>query len=194
MKPLVIDLNRFTTFHFLQAGIAGLVHFKLLHAFMIEINSTTIQDLTNTFALLLYKGHKKDSTLDSSYCTISTCPLIAKGLDLYDSLRASTKYQRQASTHELASLFMIKAVKNSKFASRKQVFLLFLDAKSALDTVVTPYLIRKLYVAGIVEKLLTYILNRRSSRIPKRNSWTNWWPVWTRRGGSLFIWSIQDQQ
>ena len=78
MKPLVIDLYWLTTLHFLHAGIAGLVYFNLLHAFKIDINNPTIHNLNNAFALLLYKGHIKDRTLDTSFHTISTCPLLAK--------------------------------------------------------------------------------------------------------------------
>ena len=38
------------------------------------------------------------------------------------------------------------------------IYLLFLDAKSAFDRVVTPYLVRKLYMPGMVgSSLLSYI-------------------------------------
>ena len=125
-------------------------------------------------ALLLYKGHTKDRTLDSSYRTISTCPLIAKGLDLYvrelaiekwNHLQADTQYQGEGSSHELASLLVTEAIQHSKYNSRKPIFLLFLDAKSAFDTVNIPYLIRSLYQSGMECQSVLYMENRLSSRI-----------------------------
>ena len=85
------------------------------------------------YALLLYKGHSKERTLDSSYRTISTCPLVAKGLDIlvrdlciekWNIQQAATQYQGQGSTHELASLLITELIQHSKFASRKPIFLL----------------------------------------------------------------------
>ena len=84
IKPGVNDIFSVTANHFINAGSAGLVHFNLLlNALLIDVNNCTVEELNTVYALMLYKGHKKDRTLDSSYRTISTCPLLAKGLDIY---------------------------------------------------------------------------------------------------------------
>ena len=84
MKPTVNDFFSITPKHFINAGSAGFVHFNLLmNAFIIDVNNSTIEELNTIFAILLYKGHDKERTLDSSYRTISTCPVVAKGLDSY---------------------------------------------------------------------------------------------------------------
>ena len=125
------------------------------------------------FALLLYKGHGKEKTLDSSYRTISTCPLVAKGLDMYirelyierwNSQQADTQYQGECSSHELASLLITETIQHSKLVTKQPIYLLFLDAKSAFDTVVIPYLIRKLYLSGMEGNSVLYMDNRLSNR------------------------------
>ena len=81
IKPAVSDLFSITARHYINAGPAGLVHFNLLlNTFIIDINNATIEELNSVYALLLYKGHKKDRTLDTSYRTISTCCLLAMGM------------------------------------------------------------------------------------------------------------------
>ena len=124
--------------------------------------------------MLSYKGHSKERTLDSSYRTISTCPLVAKGLDIlvrdhsidkWISQQAATQYQGEGSTHELTSLLITELIQHFKFASRKSIFLLFLDAKSAFDTVLVPYLVRNLHQAGTDPLSLLYINNRLSNRV-----------------------------
>ena len=112
IKPAVSDLFSITARHYTNAGLAGLVHFNhLLNTFIIHINNATIEELNSVYVLLLYKGHKKDRTLDTSYRTISTCPLLAKGLDLHvrdlfignwNSVQAATQFQGEGSSHELS--------------------------------------------------------------------------------------------
>ena len=69
------------------------------------------------YALFLHKGHNKEKTLDSSYRTISTCPLIAKGLDIYvrelslsrwNAVQAPTQYQGEGSSHELMQKSLLR--------------------------------------------------------------------------------------
>ena len=175
IKPAVSDFNSITAKHFINAGLAGFVHFNLvLNAFIIDVNNATVEELNSVYALLLYKGHKKDRTVDSSYRTISTCPLIAKGLDMYvrdlfiskwNSKQADTQYQGDGSSHELASLLITEAVQTSRYVLKQPIFLLFLDARSAFDNVVTPYLIRQLYMSGMEGNSLLYIDNRLTNRL-----------------------------
>ena len=84
LKPSASDFFSVTPNHFINAGMAGLVHYNLLlNTFIIDVNNCAIKDLNTVLALLLYKGHNKDRTLDTSYRTISSCPLLAKSLDFY---------------------------------------------------------------------------------------------------------------
>ena len=103
----------------------------------IDVNNATVEKLNSVYALLLYKGHNKDRTVDSSYRTISTCPLIAKGLDMYvrdlfvskwNSMQAVTQYQGDGSSHELASLLITEAVQTSRFVLKQPIFIVFIDA------------------------------------------------------------------
>ena len=174
IKPGVNDLFSITARHFINAGSAGLIHYNLLlNALIVDVNNTTIEELNSVYALLLYKGHNKDRTLDTSYRTISTCPLLAKSLDLYvrdlsiekwNNMQADTQYQGVGSSHELASLLVTEAIQHSK-SSNKPIFLLFLDAKSAFDTVHIPYLVRKLYLSGMNGHSVLYMENRLANRI-----------------------------
>ena len=174
IKPGVNDFYSITANHFINAGIAGFVHFNLLlNAFIIDVNNCTIEELNTVYALLLYKGHKKDRTLDTSYRTISTCPLLAKGLDVYvrdlslekwNNQQAETQYQGEGSSHELASLMVTEAIQHSKFTTKLPTFLLFLDARSAFDTVIIQYLIRSLFLSGMRGDSVTYFDNRLSNR------------------------------
>ena len=174
IKPGVNDFFSITAKHFTNAGTAGFVHFNLLlNAFIVDVNNCTVEELNTVYALLLYKGHNKDRTLDTSYRTISTCPLLAKGLDVYvrdlfiekwNSIQAETQYQGEGSNHELASLLVTEAVQFSKFNSNLPTFLLFLDARSAFDTVFIPYLVRSLYLAGMSGHSVLYLHNRLTNR------------------------------
>ena len=67
------------------------------------------------------------------------------------------------SINELVSILVIEAIQHSNFTSSEPIFLLFLDAMSAFDGVIIPYLIRCLYMAGTVGQSLEFIANRLTS-------------------------------
>ena len=70
--------------HYLYAGPAGVKHYHLmLNALLLNVNNTVIDEVNNAYACILYKGHSKDRSSANSYRTITTCPVVAKGLDLY---------------------------------------------------------------------------------------------------------------
>ena len=78
LKPSVTDLYSITPRHFTNAGSADLVNFNLLlNSLIIDVNNCTMDELNSVYAFLLYKGHKTDRTLDTSYLTISTFPQAA---------------------------------------------------------------------------------------------------------------------
>ena len=84
MKPTVNDLFSITSEHYINAGKESLEHFNFLMNVIIEdVNNATLEELNACYALLLFKGHGKSRTMDTAYRTISTCPILAKALDLY---------------------------------------------------------------------------------------------------------------
>ena len=48
-------------------------------------------------------------------------------------MQAATQYQGEASNHELAAILDTEAIQHSKFVTKRPIFLLFLDIKSAFD-------------------------------------------------------------
>ena len=138
MRSNVSDLYNITPSHFINAGPAGCYHFHLLlTALLQDIENTTIEEVNTTYAQILFKGHGKDRTSSRSYRTISTCPVIAKALDMYihdlcrsywNSDKAETQYQGEGRSHELAALLLTESILHSVFTLKKPAFVLYLDA------------------------------------------------------------------
>ena len=179
LKPHVNDFFSITASHFINAGMEGLRHFHFLLSLVIkDVNIASVDELNVVYALLLHKGHKKTKTSDRSYRTISTCPFLSKALDLYlhelyikdwNNLQAPTQYQGSGSSHELAALMVTEIIQHSR-AQKLPLFLLFLDARSAFDTVVIELLVRNLYLAGVDGDALTYI----NDRLTNRKTYCDW--------------------
>ena len=119
-----------------------------------NIELTAVPEMNTAHAIILHKGHGKDKALDSSYRTISSCPFLAKSIDIYlgelsrddwNSCQAPTQFQGVGSSHELAALLLSVAIQQSKY-SNKPLFVLLLDAKSAFDRVLREILVRRLYL------------------------------------------------
>ena len=84
MKKHVIDIYSISALHYSNAGDEGLIHFaSLMNSAITDVNNTTIEELNLALGLILNKGHRKYKNSDRSYRTISTCPFIAKAIDLY---------------------------------------------------------------------------------------------------------------
>ena len=174
MKKDVNDFYSITARHFLYAGEVGEDHFHYLLSSIIDnVNLGGIRELNTIYACVHFKGHGKDRTSERSYRTISTCPLIAKALDLYireisikvwNDKQAETQYQGEGSSHELAILLLTEVIQNSLHVKKEPVFALFLDAKSAFDRVVKEILVRNLFLAGTNGHELLYLDHRLKSR------------------------------
>ena len=174
IRKNVNDFFSITALHYLNAGSAGHDHFHfLLNAIISNINLAGIDELNTIYACVLYKGHGKDKTSDRSYRTISTCPLLSKGLDMYvrelsidgwNDEQAGTQFQGQGSSHELAALLLTETIQHSLNVSNLPIFALFLDAKSAFDRVLKEILVRNLFTAGTDDQRLLYIDKRLKSR------------------------------
>ena len=175
MKSSVSDFWSITPSHYTNAGVHGLCHFNfLLNRVIMDINTSSVKELNTAYALLLHKGHNKPKTSDRSYRTISTCPVIAKGLDIYihklfrdlwNKAQAETQYQGEGRNHDLAALLITEAVQQSLHFHHQPIFLLFLDARSAFDRVVISFLMRSFYLNGMTGQSIIYLNNRHSNRI-----------------------------
>ena len=138
IRPSVSDFFSITAGHYLNGGSTGIKHFQfLVNTILANIEVSAIQELNKVHAVILHKGHRKDKNLASSYRTISSCPFIAKAVDIYlgelsredwSSCQADTQFQGHGMSHELASLLLTIAIQNS-LNSSKPLFLLLLDAK-----------------------------------------------------------------
>ena len=174
MKTHVTDIYGITPLHYIHAGEEGLHHYaSLLNMFITDVNNSTLEELNTVLGIILYKGHRKDKSSDRSYRNISTCPLIAKSLDLYvrdlyqdlwDDCTASTQYQATGSSHELASLLVTEMIQYSLHVSDQPVYLLVLDAQSAYDRCLKEILCTELFVSGVTGSALLLINNRLENR------------------------------
>ena len=175
LKADVNDYFSITASHFLNAGFEGLEYFHfLLNIIIDEVNLSTLKKLNTVWACILWKGHGKDKESDRSYRTISTCPLLAKALDSYvgelysggwAAVQASTQFQGNGSSHELAALLLTESLNYSIFCSKKPVFILLLDAKSAFDMIPRQNIIVNAFKAGTCDQALLYLNNRLASRL-----------------------------
>ena len=174
MKPDVSDLFSITPNHYLNAGPAGCKHFfLLLSALISEISSTSIEEVNSTYAVVLFKGHGKDRSSAKSYRTISTCPVVAKALDMYirdlysskwNERQIDIQFQGQGSSHELAALLLTECIEFSQNTLKEPTFVLYLDAASAFDVVQKELLIKSLYSVQELDQSFLYLNNRLSNR------------------------------
>ena len=145
----------------------------LLSTLISNINNANLSELNDIWAMILYKGHGKNKESDRSYRTISTCPLLAKCLDLYVGqhnyadwklAQAPTQFQGEGSSHECTALLLTEVIQHSLHITKSPVFCLFLDAKSAFDVVVRQNAIVAAYKAGTKDQGLVYLDTRMASR------------------------------
>ena len=174
LKPDVNDLYSITARHYVNAGIEGVRHFCfLMNSIIKDINLFTLPELNSVWAMVLYKGHGKPKKSDRSYRTISTCPLLAKSLDIYigslyesgwAAVQADTQFQGNDSSHELAALLLTESIQHSMHVARSPLFILMLDAKSAFDKILKEFIIRNAFLAGTHGQGLLYLADRLGSR------------------------------
>ena len=138
-----------------------------------EVENATIVELNVALGLILYKGHKKETTSSRSYQTISTCPFLSKALDLHiqdlhqdkwDICQADTQYQGSGSSHELPSLVVAEVIQHSPHVADLPVFLLAVYAESAFDRCLRQILVSDLFKSGVDGDALVLIDNRLASR------------------------------
>ena len=174
IKKNVKDYYSITALHYLNAGEEGQAHFhEVLNAIIKDVNHAAIEELNTAHGLVLYKGHNKDKTSDRAYRTISSCPFLAKALDLYlrdlyqelwDGCQAPTQYQGAGSSHELASLLITEVIQHSLYVKNMPVYMLSLDAQSAFDRCLRQILVNELHRAEIPGAAIAFINKRLENR------------------------------
>jgi hypothetical protein len=179
IRPGVSDIFSISAAHYLNGGETSIKHFQFLfNTVLRNIELSSIDELNTVHAVILHKGHKKDKSLASSYRTISSCPFIAKAVDIYlgelsredwDACQASTQFQGSGMSHELASLLLTTAIQNS-LSSSEPLFVLLLDAKSAFDLVLREILVRRLYLDTTPDQRIRYW----DLRLANRTTFCQW--------------------
>ena len=174
LRKNVNDFFSITALHYINAGESGIDHFHhLMNIIINNVNLSNLEELNSIYACILYKGQSKDRENARSYRTISTCPLLAKALDSYlrdlcldgwNNEQAATQYQGNGMSHELACLLLTETIQYSNLISKRPVFALFLDAKSAFDRTVRQILIRNLFSSGTNDQRLLYFDERLKNR------------------------------
>ena len=174
MKKDVKDFYSVTASHYLNAGEEGQLHFNtLINALISDVNNAKLEELNIALGLIFHKGHGKEKTSDRSYRTISTCPFLAKAIDMHirdlhlhqwNDIQAATQYQGSGSSHELASLLVTEVIQYSLHVSNAPVYLLALDAQSAFDRCLRQLLCCELYKAGTPGSVLEYVDSRLANR------------------------------
>ena len=174
LKPHVPDLYSVTPAHYMHAGPIGWRYFHcLLNSLISEISNVSITEVNQAYACILFKGHEKDKSSSRSYRTISTCPVVAKALDLHirdlqlknwNENQANTQFQGQGSSHELAALLLSECIQHSLYTLKQPLFVLYLDARSAFDLVQREILIHSLYHAQDQDQSILYIDKRLQCR------------------------------
>ena len=174
IKKGVRDHYSISVEHYVYAGHEGLLHFNaLLNAIIADLNNACIEELNTAHGLIFYKGHRKDKESDRSYRNISSCPFLAKALDVYvrdlcfdlwHYQQADTQYQGAGSSHELASLLLTEVIQHSLFVAKQPLYLLSLDAQSAFDRCLRQVLTGELYKAGVPPATILLIDSRLASR------------------------------
>ena len=169
-RPSVCDHWNISASHYINGGPLALKYYQmLLNAALDNIENTAVDEVNTAHACVLYKGHKKDKTLASSYRNISTCPFIAKSLDTYirslssedwDKARSPSQFLGSGMSHDLASLLLSEAIAYSLHTNQNPLFALFVDARSAFDRALREILVRKLFLHGTTGDRLLFFNNR----------------------------------
>ena len=84
IKLSVSDFYSISAAHYINGEDAAISHFCFLfNTILLNIELAGLPELNTVHAIILHKGHNKDRCLDSSYRTISSCPFLAKCIDVY---------------------------------------------------------------------------------------------------------------
>ena len=143
------------------------------------MRNVAIDEVNTAYACILFKGHNKDKSSSNSYRTISTCPVVAKALDLHirdlhlaswNLRQMSTQYQGEGSSHELAALLLTECIQHSLHQLKLPLYALYLDAKSAFDVVQRELLVRNLFFSQDPDQSILLL----DARLANRKTVLDW--------------------
>ena len=150
----------------------------MLNLLISNINLSSLPEINSTWSFIIYKSHGKPRNSSRSYRLISTCPIIAKGLDKWVStlknedwnkVKAQTQFMCKSSSHELAILLLTEVTRYSVMSLKKPIFCLYLDKKSAYDVVRSEDVVSAALAASggpsEADQSLVYIAKRLQNRL-----------------------------
>ena len=177
LRPDVTDYFSISAHHYLAAGIPGIQHFShLLNLLIADINTVSIPEVNSAWAIMLHKGHGKPRSSSRSWRCISTCPLLAKALDLrvadlqrenWSAAAPSTQFMARGSSHELAALLLTETTLYANHTLGIPLYILLLDKQAAFDSVLKEHVLTAAFSAAGSngDQSLLYMATRLASRL-----------------------------
>ena len=177
LKPDVRDLLSSTPNHYLKAGDVGVTHFAAIINLIVDnIKLASIAEFNSVWAILLHKGGHKPRHLSSSWRCISSCPLVAKALDLHvlsmhndewDEVQAPSQYMGTGSSHELSALAVTEAAVHTVLNKKSPIIYTLLDKEAAFDSAMKEHILHQAFVAAQFRpsQSLLYMAHRLTNRL-----------------------------
>ena len=176
LRPDVTDFFSISAHHYLAAGTNGINHFThILNLLISDLNTSSVPEVNSAWSIMLHKGHGKPRSSSRSWRCISTCPLLAKALDLkvaamqrdnWTTASANTQFMARGSSHELAALLLTEAIIHATLTLNIPLYVLLLDKQAAFDSVLKEHVIFSAFsAAGSGDQSLLYMANRLTSRL-----------------------------
>jgi hypothetical protein len=177
LRPDVKDFYSISARHYLAAGAVGISHFtSLLNILISNTNLSAIPEVNSAWAIMLHKGHGKPRSSSRSWRCISTCPLLAKALDLrvadlqrknWSAASAPTQFMAPGSSHELAALLLTESILYATATLKIPLWVLLLDKKAAFDSILKEHVVSAAFSAANHQgdHSVLYMAKRLSSRL-----------------------------
>ena len=170
------DIFSITPTHYLAVGVCGVTHFQaLLNLLVTNVNLATLEEINLAWAVMRHKGGSKPQHLTKSWRCISTCPLVAKAMDLYvfglhkeewEAVATPTQFMRDGSSHELCALALPEAISHSTKNLKLPIVHVYLDKESAFDSTLKEHIVSAAFSASnhTPSQSILYLAHQLSSR------------------------------
>ena len=176
LNPHVSDIYSMSPTHYLAAGAMGMSHFQsLLNILVRNVNLSIVEEFNAVWVVMLHKGGSKPRYQAQSWRCISTCPLVAKAMDLHvynihkqewDDVAAPSQYMKDGSSHEVCALALTEALLHSSHNLKLHVVHTYLDTKAAFDSSLKENMVQEVCNAAgkVPSQSILYTANRLSLR------------------------------
>ena len=177
LSPHVADISSITPTHYLTVGVCGVTHFQaLLNLLVSNVNLATLKEINSAWAVMRHQGGSKPHHLAKSWRCISTCPLVAKAMDLYvyglhkeqwEAVATPTQFMRDSSSHELCDLTLTEAITHSTRNLKLPIIHIYLDKESAFNSALKEHIISAAFSASnqTPSQSILYLAHHLSSRM-----------------------------